>query len=45
MHESKVGGAIYEPGQEVQVVIDSIDPQQRRVSLSPTATEVPVDYK
>jgi len=45
IHESKLSGVPYAQGDEVSVVIDSIDAAQRRVRLSPAATDVPVTYK
>lgn len=45
IHESKLNGTTYFEGEKVSVVIDSIDTDQRRVSLSPTASELPVNYK
>lgn len=45
IHESKLGGIPYVQGDEASVVIDSIDTEQRRVRLSPAATDVPVTYK
>ena len=37
IHSSKVQ-AIYEPGQKIQVSIDSIEPERRRIALSPVIT-------
>lgn len=45
IHESKLEGNVYEPGQKISIVIDSIDADQRRVSLSPTSQDLPVTYK
>lgn len=45
IHESKLGGETFMAGDEVTVSIDSIDGDQRRVSLSPATTDVPVMYK
>lgn len=45
IHESKLGGEVYSEGQEVMVSVDSIDTDQRRVSLSPMTSELPVTYK
>ena len=45
IHESKLEGREYEEGKKISVVIDSIDSDQRRVSLSPTTDELPVTYK
>lgn len=45
IHESKLNGTTYFEGEKVSVVIDSIDIEQHRVSLSPTTTELPVNYK
>lgn len=45
IHESKLGGIPYVQGDEASVVIDSIDTEQRRVRLSPAATDVPLTYK
>lgn len=45
VHESKLNGVTFFEGEKVSVVIDSIDKEQRRVSLSPTVTELPVNYK
>lgn len=46
MHISKIpAGEKYESGQEVFVSVEHLDPAQRRMSLGPVVTEVPVDYK
>ncbi len=45
IHESKLTGEPYMAGDSVSVAIDSIDSDQRRVSLSPATTDVPVMYK
>lgn len=45
IHESKLTGEPYMAGDKVTVVLDSIDGDQRRVSLSPATTDVPVMYK
>lgn len=45
IHESKLDGREYEEGKKISIVIDSIDSDQRRVSLSPTQDELPVTYK
>lgn len=45
IHESKLAGQTYFEGEEVSVVVDSIDTDQHRVSLSPTVSELPVTYK
>ncbi len=45
IHESKLAGQTYFEGEKVSVVVDSVDTQQRRVSLSPTVQELPVTYK
>jgi len=37
IHSSKVT-AKYEPGQKVQVTVDSIEPERRRIALSPVVT-------
>lgn len=45
IHESKLEGREFTEGKKISVVIDSIDTDQRRVSLSPTTEELPVNYK
>ena len=45
IHESKLGGEVFSEGEEVMVSVDSIDTDQRRVSLSPMTSELPVTYK
>lgn len=46
MHMSKLDTAqTYNVGEEVTVTVESIDPDQRRMSLSPVLTELPVGYK
>lgn len=45
IHESKLNGQTFSEGESVSVVVDSIDIDQRRVSLSPTTDELPVTYK
>jgi small subunit ribosomal protein S1 len=35
----------FQPGEQVTVVVESIDPAQRRMSLSAVLTEVPMGYK
>lgn len=45
IHESKLSGQNYSEGDSISVVVDSIDTDQRRVSLSPTIDELPVTYK
>ena len=46
IHMSKLSpDHTYKSGEEVTVTVESIDPEQRRMSLSPVLTEVPVGYK
>lgn len=46
MHASKIPtGETYKDGDKVTVTVESVDPDQRRMSLSPVLTEVPVGYK
>lgn len=46
MHSSKMErGKQYEKGEEVQVSVESVDSKERRMSLAPVLTELPVDYK
>ena len=46
IHASKLNpDETYEKGAEVTVTVESVDPERRRMSLSPILTEVPVGYK
>ncbi len=46
IHSSKLNpDEIYEKGAEVTITVESVDPERRRMSLSPILTEVPVGYK
>ncbi len=46
IHVSKLGaGFNFKEGDSVTVNVDSIEPEKRRMSLSPVLTEVPVGYK
>lgn len=46
IHMSKLTpGKTYEVGEEVTVTVESVDGKQRRMSLSPVLTEVPMGYK
>lgn len=46
IHASKLNpDEVYEKGAEVTVTVESVDPERRRMSLSPILTEVPVGYK
>lgn len=45
IHESKLAGQTYFEGEEISVVVDSVDVEQHRVSLSPTISQLPVTYK
>lgn len=46
IHASKLNpDTVYEKGAEVTVTVESVDPERRRMSLSPILTEVPVGYK
>jgi len=46
IHASKLSpDVVYEKGAEVTVTVESVDPDRRRMSLSPILTEVPVGYK
>jgi len=33
------------PGEQIEVLVESVDPEHRRMSLGPVLTEVPVGYK
>lgn len=46
IHASKLDPSItYTKGDKVTVTVESVDPERRRMSLSPVLTEVPVGYK
>jgi small subunit ribosomal protein S1 len=46
IHASKLNpDETYEKGAKVTVTVESVDPERRRMSLSPILTEVPVGYK
>ena len=46
IHASKLNpDEVYEKGAEVTITVESVDPERRRMSLSPILTEVPVGYK
>lgn len=46
IHASKLGpSANFKEGDEVTVNVDSVEPEKRRMSLSPVLTEVPMGYK
>ncbi len=46
IHASKLNpDVVYEKGAEVTITVESVDPERRRMSLSPILTEVPVGYK
>ncbi len=46
MHMSKITEQrTYKPDEELTVVVESIDPHNRRMSLSPVLTQVPEGYK
>jgi small subunit ribosomal protein S1 len=46
IHSSKITpGQAYTKNEEVAVTVESVDPIQRRMSLSPVSMEVPVGYK
>ncbi len=46
IHASKLNpDETYEKGAEVTISVESVDPERRRMSLSPILTEVPVGYK
>jgi small subunit ribosomal protein S1 len=46
IHSSKMTpGQTYTKNEEVAVTVESVDPVQRRMSLSPVSMEVPVGYK
>lgn len=46
IHSSKLTpDQVYEPGEDVTVTVESVDPGQRRMSLSVVLTEVPMGYK
>lgn len=38
VHSSKLGNTNYEAGQNVSVMVDSIEPEKKRISLSPVVT-------
>ncbi|MBW7955750.1 S1 RNA-binding domain-containing protein [Patescibacteria group bacterium] len=46
IHTSKLSpDQQFQPGEQVTVVVESVDPAQRRMSLSAVLTEVPMGYK
>jgi small subunit ribosomal protein S1 len=46
IHASKLTGSEnFTKGEEITVTVESVEPDQRRMSLSPVSTEVPVGYK
>jgi small subunit ribosomal protein S1 len=46
IHASKLDPSeVYEKGDEVTVNVENVDPERRRMSLSPVLTEVPMGYK
>ncbi|HEX7017592.1 MAG TPA: S1 RNA-binding domain-containing protein [Patescibacteria group bacterium] len=45
IHASKLTGQTYDKGEEVTVTVESVEPTQRRMSLSVVSTELPVGYK
>jgi small subunit ribosomal protein S1 len=45
IHSSKLTGQTFKKGEEVTVTVESVDADQRRMSLSPVTTEVPEVYK
>jgi small subunit ribosomal protein S1 len=46
IHSSKITpGTNFTKGEEISVTVESVDPAQRRMSLSPVSMEVPVGYK
>lgn len=46
IHASKlVGDENFTRGDKVTVTVESVEPEQRRMSLSPVSTQVPVGYK
>jgi small subunit ribosomal protein S1 len=46
IHTSKLSpDQQFQPGEEITVVVESVDPAQRRMSLSTVLTEVPMGYK
>ncbi len=46
IHVSKLGsGTDFKEGDTITVNVDSVEPEKRRMSLSPVLTEVPVGYK
>ncbi len=46
IHASKLDPEVsYEKDEKVTVTVESVDPDRRRMSLSPVLTEVPVGYK
>lgn len=46
IHASKLTGSEnFTKGEEITVTVESVEPEQRRMSLSPVSTEVPLGYK
>jgi len=46
VHSSKLTGSeSFRRGDDITVTVENVDPNQRRMSLSPVTTQVPVGYK
>ncbi len=46
IHVSRIGSfGELTPGEKVEVLVENVDPEHRRMSLGPVLTEVPVGYK
>ena len=46
IHVSRLGSfGELTPGEKIEVLVESVDPEHRRMSLGPVLTEVPVGYK
>ncbi len=46
IHVSRLGSfGELKPGEKVEVLVENVDPEHRRMSLGPVLTEVPVGYK
>jgi ribosomal protein S1 len=46
IHVSRLGSfGELTPGEDIEVLVESVDPEHRRMSLGPVLTEVPVGYK
>ncbi len=46
IHVSRLGSfGELKPGEKIEVLVENVDPEHRRMSLGPVLTEVPVGYK